>query len=65
MPRSEDEVVGVCLTDHSLVAAGRACLPFQLTGAQERALEEVLADMGRPNPMMRLLQVCPSVSPSC
>jgi ATP-dependent DNA helicase RecG len=33
-----------------------AKLPFDLTGAQVRALEEILADMGRPTPMARLLQ---------
>jgi len=31
-------------------------LPFSLTGAQTRALEEVFADMARPVPMARLLQ---------
>lgn len=31
-------------------------LPFSLTGAQVRALEEIFADMERPVPMARLLQ---------
>ena len=31
-------------------------LPFQLTGAQERVLAEICADMARPQPMARLLQ---------
>jgi ATP-dependent DNA helicase RecG len=31
-------------------------LPFRLTGAQGRALEEILADMVSPFPMLRLLQ---------
>jgi len=31
-------------------------LPFRLTGAQARALEEILADMESPFPMLRLLQ---------
>jgi len=31
-------------------------LPFSLTGAQERALQEILEDMQRPQPMSRLLQ---------
>ncbi|MGQ9550116.1 MAG: ATP-dependent DNA helicase RecG [Roseiflexus sp.] len=31
-------------------------LPFELTGAQARALEEIFADMERPVPMARLLQ---------
>jgi ATP-dependent DNA helicase RecG len=31
-------------------------LPFALTGAQQRALDEIFADMRRPVPMARLLQ---------
>ncbi|RLA85467.1 MAG: DNA helicase RecG [Deltaproteobacteria bacterium] len=31
-------------------------LPFSLTGAQRRVLEEIKADMARPHPMNRLLQ---------
>jgi ATP-dependent DNA helicase RecG len=31
-------------------------LPFKLTGAQARALEEIFHDIGRPTPMARLLQ---------
>jgi ATP-dependent DNA helicase RecG len=31
-------------------------LPFALTGAQQRVLEEILGDMQRPEPMNRLLQ---------
>lgn len=31
-------------------------LPFSLTGAQERAIEEILGDLQRPVPMSRLLQ---------
>jgi ATP-dependent DNA helicase RecG len=30
--------------------------PFPLTGAQERAMGEILADLARPHPMLRLLQ---------
>ena len=33
-----------------------ASLPFTLTGAQARVLEEILADMRRPLPMARLVQ---------
>jgi len=39
-----------------LAPALRARLPFQPTGAQERALGEIAADLGRPHPMRRLLQ---------
>jgi ATP-dependent DNA helicase RecG len=31
-------------------------LPFELTGAQVRALEQIFHDIGRPTPMARLLQ---------
>lgn len=31
-------------------------IPFKLTGAQRRAIDEILHDMARPSPMCRLLQ---------
>ncbi|GJG98699.1 ATP-dependent DNA helicase RecG [Cupriavidus pauculus] len=34
----------------------QAALPFKLTGAQQRVVEEIAADMTRPHPMHRLLQ---------
>jgi ATP-dependent DNA helicase RecG len=34
----------------------RARLPFELTPGQDRAVEEIVADLGRPHPMLRLLQ---------
>ena len=34
----------------------RSALPFELTGAQERAIQAIRADMARPLPMNRLLQ---------
>lgn len=39
-----------------LTAALQARLPYQLTGAQERALEVIDADLRAPRPMHRLLQ---------
>jgi ATP-dependent DNA helicase RecG len=39
-----------------LRTALRNSLPFQLTGAQQRALEQIRADLERPHPMQRLLQ---------
>ncbi|MEB3351495.1 MAG: ATP-dependent DNA helicase RecG [Cyanobacteriota bacterium] len=39
-----------------LVAALQALLPFPLTGAQQRVLAEIRADLARPQPMARLLQ---------
>ncbi len=40
----------------TLSAAFQAALPFQLTKAQARVLEEVRADLRQPYPMQRLLQ---------
>lgn len=39
-----------------LSAAFQAALPFKLTGAQQRVLKEIRADIGQPYPMQRLLQ---------
>ncbi|MFL5301482.1 MAG: ATP-dependent DNA helicase RecG [Anaeromyxobacteraceae bacterium] len=38
------------------LAAALQPLPFELTGSQRGALAEIAADMGRPEPMNRLLQ---------
>ena len=38
------------------VAAFVDQLPFELTGAQARVVEEILADLAKPHPMMRLVQ---------
>ena len=40
----------------SVMTAFRHSLPFRLTGAQDGALEEILADMIQPHPMSRLVQ---------
>lgn len=50
---------GVCVTELGLLEAAREALPFQLTGGQELALENILRDMQGPLPMMCLLQVPP------
>ncbi len=42
--------------DADLLASWAAGLPFQLTGAQQSALAEILRDMGGDKPMARLLQ---------
>ncbi|CAL8466793.1 g6329 [Coccomyxa elongata] len=47
---------GVCVTELGLLEAAREALPFQLTGGQELALENILRDMQGPLPMMCLLQ---------
>jgi ATP-dependent DNA helicase RecG len=40
----------------TLSARLRATLPFGLTGAQGRVVDEIAADLARPHPMQRLLQ---------
>jgi ATP-dependent DNA helicase RecG len=42
--------------DKRLRKTVREVLPFPLTGAQERAFEEILAGLRAPRPMLRLLQ---------
>ncbi|MFY9514480.1 MAG: ATP-dependent DNA helicase RecG, partial [Rubrivivax sp.] len=44
------------LRDTDLPARLRSVLPFALTAAQERVVAEIGADLGRPQPMHRLLQ---------
>jgi ATP-dependent DNA helicase RecG len=43
-------------TDGELVRRFHEVLPFPLTGAQRRAIDEIAADMASPVPMHRLLQ---------
>jgi hypothetical protein len=45
----------VCVTDDQSLARLRAVLPFQPTGAQERAIAEIRDDLKQPHPMQRLL----------
>ena len=42
--------------DDQARAAARAMLPFALTGAQKRVVKEIVDDLKRPQPMLRLLQ---------
>lgn len=43
-------------TDGPLLAQFTESLPFALTGAQKRTIDEILRDLARPIPMNRLLQ---------
>ncbi|CAA9227989.1 MAG: RecG [uncultured Acidimicrobiales bacterium] len=43
-------------TDGELVRSFHRGLPFDLTGAQRRAIDEIAADLAGPHPMHRLLQ---------
>lgn len=48
---------GVPVTiNHTVIDSFLAALPFSLTGAQQRALDEILGDMAQPAAMSRLLQ---------
>ncbi|QNP39765.1 ATP-dependent DNA helicase RecG [Lysobacter solisilvae (ex Woo and Kim 2020)] len=40
----------------TLAAKLRKALPFRLTGAQQRVFDEIHADLGKPTPMLRLVQ---------
>ena len=52
-----DEGEGLAIpTDDAVLASFRDLLPFTLTGAQDRVLAAILADMARLVPMSRLLQ---------
>ncbi|MCK5576870.1 MAG: ATP-dependent DNA helicase RecG, partial [Dehalococcoidales bacterium] len=42
--------------DRSLLQTWIKTLPFSLTGAQNRVIDEIMADLSRPKPMSRLLQ---------
>ncbi len=42
--------------DRAAVADFISKLPFELTGAQHRSIDEILKDLAKPNPMNRLLQ---------
>ena len=44
------------LLDQEALGGFLTSLPFTLTGAQQRALQEILEDIQRPEPMNRLLQ---------
>ncbi|MED5390093.1 MAG: ATP-dependent DNA helicase RecG [Pseudomonadota bacterium] len=44
------------LHGETLFARLQASLPFALTGAQQRVIAELQADMARPHPMLRLVQ---------
>src|SRR5439155_6354370 len=44
------------IVDGPLVARFHEQLPFPLTGAQRRAIDEIAADLAGPHPMHRLLQ---------
>lgn len=54
--RAQQDHAPACPQGAALVEALRQQLPFELTGAQQRVVTEVSADLARPRPMLRLLQ---------
>lgn len=54
--RREKNAPSMPRRDDGLLKRFLAALPFRLTGAQQRVVEEIAADMTRPHPMHRLLQ---------
>nr|WP_315596307.1 ATP-dependent DNA helicase RecG [uncultured Cupriavidus sp.] len=54
--RREKNAPSMPRRDDGLLTRFLAALPFRLTGAQQRVVEEIAADMTRPHPMHRLLQ---------
>ncbi len=55
--RQIDDAAGVIHeVEGPLVAAFLGALPYTLTGAQQRAIDEIKADLAAPHPMHRLLQ---------
>jgi ATP-dependent DNA helicase RecG len=48
--------VAVQIPENSLLDKLRQMLPFQLTGAQERVVGEILQDLQKSNPMNRMVQ---------
>ncbi|MBI2100510.1 MAG: ATP-dependent DNA helicase RecG [Candidatus Vogelbacteria bacterium] len=43
-------------TSAAVIAEFRARLPFTLTAAQERAIDQIITDLGQDRPMLRLLE---------
>jgi len=54
--RAEHDTAIALTGERSLVDEFVSSLPFELTGAQQRVADEILADLAEPHPMMRLIQ---------
>ena len=53
---ARSETAQALMNGGAMVATFMADLPFKLTSAQQRVVDELLADMAEPHPMMRLIQ---------
>ena len=54
--RAEAPPVGLLPAEHDRRERLRACVPFEPTGAQWRAVDEIETDLSAPRPMLRLVQ---------
>lgn len=54
--RIREHVAPAMVSGGSLLPRFLNALPFQLTGAQRRVLDEILVDLAEPRPMLRLVQ---------
>ena len=54
--RGREKAATAVQIENTDISAFEASLPFSLTGAQQRAVREILEDMKKPYPMNRLLQ---------
>ncbi len=54
--RQEKEKNGFCFCDSSVVEEWMKSLPYELTGAQRRTIQEIVCDMESPYVMQRLIQ---------
>ena len=57
VPQDEADYQGAIIDRLDLLREGLQALPYQLTGSQQRTLEQILEDLKEPAPMLRLLQV--------
>jgi len=56
MRKAKINIRAVRAKKHDLMDKFYAILPFELTNAQNRVIDEIFADFNRPTPMMRLVQ---------
>ena len=54
--RARSHAAPVCAEGRALMHRLRVNLPYALTSAQQRVLDEILADLATPQPMLRLVQ---------
>lgn len=53
---TQNHLAPIISWDNKLTTKFLAALPFALTSAQQKVLQEIIMDLAQPNPMLRLLQ---------